>query len=314
MTKSVTTDLRVGGKTVAVSNLDKVLYPSTHFTKGNVIDYYIRISRYLLPHLKDRPLSLKRYPEGVEKQFFYEKRCPPYRPRWVNTIAVWSKGNQETIHFCAVNDLPSLVWAANLANLELHTYLMKRQDLSRPTCVVFDLDPGEGTTILDAARLALWTRRELDELGLKSFVKTSGSKGLQVYAPLNSVVDFDESKAFARAVAEHLERLHPGEVVSKMTKSLRRKKVFVDWSQNDAHKTTVCVYSLRGKREPMVSTPLKWAEVEAAVKKGAVHRLEFGPSEVLKRVGKFGDLFEPVLKLKQKLPKLPSHNGEKGQV
>ena len=219
--KSSGSELRIDGKPVRVSNLDKVLYPSVGFTKGEVIDYYIRISRYLLPHLKDRALSLKRYPNGVEKEFFYEKRCPPYRPKWVGTVDMWSKGNRETIHLCTVKDLASLVWAANLANLELHTYLFKRQKLSCPTVLVFDLDPGEGVNILDCARLALLLRGLFEKLKLKSFAKTSGSKGMQVYVPLNTPVTFEQTKQFARTIAEELTRQHPGKVTADMKKSLR---------------------------------------------------------------------------------------------
>jgi bifunctional non-homologous end joining protein LigD len=295
-------ELQIDGKTIPVSNLDKVLYPSCGFTKGEIIDYYIRISRFLLPHLKDRPLSLKRYPGGVEKEYFYEKRCPPYRPKWVKTIGMWSEGNQETIHFCAVDNLPSLVWAANLANLELHTYLCKRQKLTRPTVVAFDLDPGEGANVLNCASLAIVLRSLCKQLGLECFVKTSGSKGLQVYIPLNTDVTFDATKQFAKTIAEQLVKQFPAKVTADMKKSLRHGKVFVDWSQNDQHKTTVCVYSLRGKEQPTVSTPLKWSEVQSAIEGKSADELVFTSSTVLERTKRFGDLFAPVLTLKQKLP------------
>jgi bifunctional non-homologous end joining protein LigD len=284
-----------------VSNLDKIFYPSVNFTKGQVIDYYIRISPVLLPHLKDRPLTLKRYPDGVTGGFFYEKRCPPYRPDWVKTAPVWSDRHETEIHFCLVNDLPSLVWAANLGDLELHTFLAKAENVERPTMMVFDLDPGVPADIVSCARVGLWLHESLSDLKLKSFPKTSGSKGLQIYVPLNTPVTYDQTKALSHQLAEQLEREHPELVVSKMGKSLRSGKVFVDWSQNDRHKTTVCAYSLRAKEQPTVATPVEWDEVEAALKKKDAARLSFDSDEVLKRVEKSGDLFEPLLKLKQKL-------------
>ena len=295
--------LDVTGRQVPVSNLDKVFYPGVGFTKAQVIDYYIRISPVLLPHLKDRPLTLKRYPDGVTGGFFYEKRCPPYRPDWVKTAPVWSDRNDAEIHFCLANNLPSLVWAANLGDLELHTFLAKANDVERPTMMVFDLDPGAPADIVSCARVGLWLREKLDAVKLKSFPKTSGSKGLQIYVPLNTPVTYDQTKALSHRLAEELEQEHPEFVVSKMGKSLRAGKVFVDWSQNDRHKTTVCAYSLRAKEQPTVSTPVEWDEVEAALKKKDARRLSFLSDEVLKRVEKNGDLFEPLLKLKQRLPK-----------
>jgi len=292
----------VSGRQVPVSNLDKIFYPSVGFTKGQVIDYYIRISPVLLPHLKDRPLTLKRYPDGVKGGFFYEKRCPPYRPVWVQTAPVWSDRYQTDIHFCLVNDLPSLVWAANLGDLELHTFLAKADKVERPTMMVFDLDPGAPADILSCAQVGLWLRQSLNGLKLKSFPKTSGSKGLQIYVPLNTLATYDQTKALSHRLAEQLEREHPELVVSKMGKSLRSGRVFVDWSQNDRHKTTVCAYSLRAKERPTVSTPVEWDEVEAAFKKRDAALLSFISDEVLKRVEKNGDLFEPLLKLKQKVP------------
>ncbi|MEY2466542.1 MAG: bifunctional non-ous end joining protein LigD [Verrucomicrobiota bacterium] len=293
--------LNVGGRMVPVSRLDKIFYPQTGFTKGQVIDYYIRISSVLLPHLKDRPLTLKRYPDGVVGGFFYEKRCPPYRPDWVQTAPIWSEHHEQEIHYCLANDLPSIIWAANLGDLELHTFLSKASDVTRPTMMVFDLDPGAPANILQCAQVALWLKEKLKELNLQSFAKTSGSKGLQVYVPLNTPTTYDATKPLARSLAEQLEREHPELVVSKMAKNLRSGKVLVDWSQNDQHKTTVCVYSLRAKERPTVSTPVEWDEVEAALKKKDPARLSFTSDEVLKRVEKAGDLFEPVLKLKQKI-------------
>ncbi len=294
-------ELEVGGKRLKVSNLEKVLYPKAGFTKGQVIDYYIRISSVLLPHLEKRPLTLKRYPNGVEAEFFYEKKCPSHRPSWVNTARVWSEGNQADINFCLANDLPTLVWAANLADLELHTSLAKSPKIKSPTMVVFDLDPGVPANIVQCCQVGLWLRKIFKELKLECFPKTSGSKGLQIYVPLNTPTNYDITKIFAKNIAERLEREHPEMVVSKMAKALRAGKIFVDWSQNDDHKTTICVYSLRAKESPTVSTPVTWAEVESTSKKGDPTKLVFRSEDVLKRVKKHGDLFEPILKLKQRL-------------
>lgn len=296
------TELEVGGQRLRVSNLEKVFYPKVGFTKGQVIEYYIKISKVLLPHLKDRPITLKRYPNGVEKEFFYEKRCPSHRPEWVNTAPVWSEGNQDTIHFCMVNDLQTLVWAANLADLELHTYLCKYPKVENPTVMVFDLDPGEPANIIQCCEVGLLLKDLLEKDKLTSFAKTSGSKGLQLYVPLNSAVTFDQTKENSHALAELLEKTYPKLVVSKMAKALRKGKVFVDWSQNDNHKTTVCAYSLRAKERPTVSTPVTWEEVSSALKKKDPEKLVFTYDDVLKRVEKLGDLFAPVLKLKQRLP------------
>jgi len=296
------TELLVGGRRLPVSNLDKVFYPKTGFTKGQVIEYYIRIASVLLPHLKDRPLTLKRYPNGVEGQFFYEKRCPTFRPSWFKTAKIWSEGNQENINFCLANDLPSLVWAANLADLELHTSLARKQDPYRPTMMVFDLDPGPPANILECVQVAFWLKGILDDMGMQSFAKTTGSKGLQLYVPLNTRVTFDETKRLARALAEQLTREHPNEVVYDMKKALRKGKVLIDWSQNDDHKTTVCVYSLRARERPTVSTPVTWQELQKVSKSGKADQLVFDSEAVLRRVEKLGDLFQPVLTLKQKLP------------
>jgi bifunctional non-homologous end joining protein LigD len=296
-------ELVVEGKKLAVSNLNKVLYPKAGFTKGQVIDYYIRIAPVLLPHLRDRPLTMKRYPNGVEAEFFYEKNCPAHRPGWVKTAKVWSEGNNRIMHYCLAQDLPTLVWAANLADLELHTSLAKKKDVARPTVMVFDLDPGAPADIVQCCEVGLWLRNLLGEMKLKSFAKTSGSKGLQVYVPLNTSATFDETKDLSRALAQHLEREHPGLVTSNMSKALRKGKIFVDWSQNDEHKTTVCVYSLRAKEEPTVSTPVSWDEVENCLKKGKADLLKFRCDRTLERVQKMGDLFHPVEDFKQKLPK-----------
>jgi bifunctional non-homologous end joining protein LigD len=297
------TELIVADRKIQVSNLDKILYPKAAFTKGQVIDYYIRIAPVLLPHLKDRPLTMKRYPNGVEGEFFYEKNCPSHRPKWVRTAKVWSEGNQRTMDYCLVNDLPTLVWAANLADLELHTSLSRKNNIERPTVMVFDLDPGAPADIVQCCEVGLWLRELLSSMKLKSFAKTSGSKGLQVYVPLNTPVSYDDTKGLSRALAEHLEEAHLGRVTSNMSKALRKGKVFVDWSQNDEHKTTVCVYSLRAKEEPTVSSPVSWEEVENCLKKKKADLLKFRSEQALGRVAKLGDLFEPLEELKQKLPK-----------
>jgi len=301
---SVESQIRLGGKALTLSNLEKVFYPKTGFSKGQVIDYYIRISKWLLPHLRVRPLTLKRYPNGVDAPFFYEKRCPTFHPKWLKTAAIWSEGNSENINYCLINDLASLVWVANLADLELHTFLYRKQDPNRPTMIVFDLDPGPPADILDCVRVAFKLREIFDRLDLRSFPKTTGSKGLQVYVPLNTPISFDETKYFARELAETLTREHPNEIVYDMKKALRKGKVLVDWSQNDEHKTTVCVYSLRAKESPSVSTPVTWTELEKVRRSGKKEELEFDPETVLRRADKLGDLFAPLLTLKQKLPKL----------
>ena len=299
----------VAGKHLKLSNLDKVLYPEANFTKGQVIDYYVRIAPVLLPHLHGRPLTMKRYPNGVNGMFFYEKNCPSHRPDWVKTARVWSEGNNRWMDYCVFEDLPTLVWAANLADLELHTSLSMGKDIMRPSFLVFDLDPGPPANIVQCCQVGLWVRDIFAKLGLKSFPKTSGSKGLQIYVPLNTAVTYDDTKPFAHELARLLERQHPQLVVSDMKKTLRTNKVFVDWSQNDDHKTTVCVYSLRAKEHPTASTPVTWEEVEGCLEKGDASLLVFEADKVIERSKKFGDLFEPVLKLKQKLPRLQSLDG-----
>ena len=305
--------LDVHGTKVEVTNLDKIFYPKAGFTKGDVIDYYVRISSVLLPHLKNRPITLKRYPDGVEGIFFYEKQCPAHRPKWVKTTKV-AKSEGGQINYCVINDLPSLVWAANLADLELHTFLHKGPAILRPTAIAFDLDPGPPADIVLCCEVALWLKGLFEALKMVSFVKTSGSKGLQVYIPINSATTYDKTKAFSHAIAELLESQRPEMVVSKMQKNLRSGKVLVDRSQNDDHKTTVNVYSLRAKDYPAVSTPVSWEEVESVVRKRNAKQLSFEAKEVLKRVEEMGDLFSPVLTLKQKLPSLSviQHLGAKG--
>jgi bifunctional non-homologous end joining protein LigD len=299
------TKLNLDGVEVGVSNLSKIFYPRTGFTKGEVIDYYIRVSPFLLPHLKNRPITLKRYPNGVEGLFFYEKQCPPSRPQWVKTTKVEKLDGGE-INYCVINDLPALAWAANLADLELHTFLHKAPTIQRPTALAFDLDPGPPADVLTCCQVALHLKGVFDFLKLKSFPKTSGSKGMQIYLPLNTEVDYARTKAFAREVAQLMEQHFPDLVLSRMEKALRKEKVFMDWSQNDDNKTTINVYSLRAKEHPTVSTPVTWKEVEAAVKEKDANNLVFEARDVLKRVEKLGDLFAPVVTLKQKLPAIRS--------
>jgi bifunctional non-homologous end joining protein LigD len=295
-------EVDVEGRRLRLSNLEKVLYPEAHYTKAQVIDYYTRIAPALVPHLKDRPLTLKRYPEGVHHSFFYEKECPSHRPAWVQTAPVWSNGNGRNVNYCLVNDLPSLVWVANLADIELHTSLSLRVDIERPTAVVFDLDPGPGADIIDCARVALRLRALFEKLELTCLVKTSGSKGLQLYIPLNTPTSYDTTKPFAHRIALQMESKYPREIVSNMKKSLRESRVLIDWSQNDARKTTVCVYSLRAKPHPQVSTPLHWHEVEVLSEHKDKTRVEFSPEDVIARVNKSGDLFSPLLTIRQTIP------------
>jgi len=297
--------IEIDGKHLSLTNLDKVLYPVTGFTKGQVIDYYARIAPVLIPHLKDRPLTLKRYPEGVDKEYFFEKNATKHRPDWVRTAPIWSEGNQRNVNYILCNDLPTLIWIANLASIELHPSLSLAKNIMRPTMMVFDLDPGPPANIVQCCQVGVWLQEIFEHFGLQSFPKTSGSKGLQVYVPLNTPTTYDVTKPFAHALARLLENDHRELVVSDMKKHLRVGKVLVDWSQNDEHKTTVSVYSLRALEQPTVSTPVKWEEVEQALKKHESGLLVFEAEQVLDRVKKMGDLFEPALTLKQKLPDLP---------
>jgi bifunctional non-homologous end joining protein LigD len=285
-----------------LSNLGKVLYPKAGFTKGELIDWYARISEVLLPHLRGRPLTLKRYPEGVEGKHFYEKRCPKHRPEWVRTAKVWSDRHEEEIEYCVVEDVATLVWAANLADIELHASLSRAEEMERPTAMVFDLDPGPPADVLDCAQVAVWLHGMFEQLGLSCYPKTSGSKGMQLYVPLNSEVTYEQTKPFAKAVAETLEQRFGDRAVSQMSKAKRPGKVLIDWSQNDRHKTTVCVYSLRAKEQPTVSTPLEWGEVEAALAGGEAQALVFDHAAVLERVAAKGDLFAALLSEEQELP------------
>ena len=303
------TAVEIEGRELSLSNLDKVLYPEVGFTKAEVIDYYRRIAPVMVPHLTGRPITLKRYPDGVEGQFFFEKNCPSHRPPWFRTVEIESYGRRsgrnrpERIGYCLIESAAHLVWTANMAALELHPGLQTDDDLGRPTLVVFDLDPGAPADELTCATVALHIRALLHDLGLESAVKTSGSKGLQLYVPLNTPeVGFDDTRDFALAIGQVLERNHPDLVTTNMGKEHRPGRVFVDWSQNTFSKTTIAVYSLRARPRPMVSTPLAWDEVEQAVDDGDVERLRFDATEVLARVAAGGDRFEVVLSARQRLP------------
>jgi bifunctional non-homologous end joining protein LigD len=291
----------VEGRELTLSNLAKVLYPAEDFTKRDVIDYYAAVAPVLLPHLQGRALTVTRYPDGVDGKAFFQKQSPAHRPSWVRTVPVPSE-RRKVIDFTLADDLPTLVWLANLAALELHAPLARAPALGRPTAVVFDLDPGPPATIVECCQVALWLHGMFERLGLASFAKTSGSKGLQVYVPLNSDVTYAQTKSFAREVAILVEQAEPALAVSRMTKALRAGKVLIDWSQNDEHKTTVCVYSLRAREHPTVSTPLEWDELRATLKSADPGGLSFDAAAVLGRVSEHGDLFAPVLSLVQALP------------
>jgi bifunctional non-homologous end joining protein LigD len=294
--------VEIEGHELKLTNLDKVLYPKAGFTKRQVIDYYARLAPTLAPHLAGRPLTLKRYPDGVEGKHFFEKRCPSHRPDWVETAEVPSERKGQ-IRFCLIGDLPGLIWLANLADLELHPSLSKADDLDHPTALAFDLDPGPGTDLLDCCQVGLWINGMLENLGIRCFPKVSGKKGLHVFAPLNGTASYQEAKPFARKVAETLEQRFPDQVTANMAKSRRRSRVLVDWNQNDRHRTTVSVYSLRATEVPRVSVPLAWDELSAACEEGDCTSLAFGPEEALARIDEHGDLFGPLLSLVQKLPR-----------
>ncbi|MDQ1445318.1 MAG: bifunctional non-ous end joining protein LigD [Acidimicrobiaceae bacterium] len=295
----------VEGRQLSLSNLDKVLYPKAGFTKGQVIAYYQRIAPALLTHLAGRPLTLKRYPNGVEGHFFYEKRCPSYRPEWMRTAEIWSDRNKGIVNYCVVDDLAALVWVANTASLELHPSLSKCDDMPSPTVVAFDLDPGAPADMVDCARIGLRLRDLFEHMGLESFPKTSGSKGLQIYVPINTPTTYEGgTKDFALAVAQLFEKQFPDEVVHQMAKALRPGKVLIDWSQNDEYKTTVSVYSLRARERPTVSTPITWDEVSDVAERGDPDLVRFEADDVVARFEQRGDLFAPVATLQQELPTL----------
>ncbi|HWW68246.1 MAG TPA: non-homologous end-joining DNA ligase [Solirubrobacterales bacterium] len=299
--------VEVEGRELKLTNLDKVLYPEAGFTKGEMVDYYAKVAPAMVPHLAGRALTLRRFPEGVDDTdaAFFEKRCPKHRPEWVKTATVLAGPRAGDIDFCVCEDLPTLVWMAQLAAIELHPSLSLAEEPDRPTVLAFDLDPGPPADILDCCRVALRLREMFGHFEVECFPKTSGSKGLQVYVPLNNdEITYDETKPFARAIAQLLEKQTPDLVVSKMKKVERRGKVFVDWSQNHRRKTTIAVYSLRARERPTVSTPVGWDEVERATEREDTESLVFEGSDVLKRIEREGDLFAPVLELTQELPEL----------
>jgi bifunctional non-homologous end joining protein LigD len=294
----------MAGRRLSLSNLEKDLYPSYGFTKAQILEYYRGIAQFILPHLKDRALTLKRYPEGVEKHFFFEKRCPSHRPAWVKTAEI-PQDDGERMTVCLVNDLETLIWAENLASVELHVPLAKADSPETPDSMVFDLDPGDHASILECAQVALILRDLLSRMGLANYVKTSGKKGLHVYVPLNcKETTFADTKTFSKAVAGIMQKHYPDLVTAKMAKKNRNEKVFINWSQNDASKTMICVYSLRAREKPFVSFPLEWKELENLARLGDPERLQVGYSEALGRAEKKGDLFREVLVKEQKLPHL----------
>ncbi len=294
-------EVRIADRTLKLTNLDKVLYPKVGFTKRDVIEYFVHVAPALLAHLAGRPLTRVRFPNGVDDKSFFEKQCPSHRPEWVKVAPI--ELSKKIVEFCLCEDLPTLVWLGNLAALELHTSLARAVPIERPTMMVFDLDPGPPATIVECCRVALLLHGMFEGIGLKAFPKTSGSKGMQVYVPLNvPSATYAQTKGFSRAVAETLEAAEPALVVSRMAKALRGGKVFIDYSQNDEHKTTVCAYSLRARERPTVSTPITWEEVRACHKGGDPQDLVFDAGQVIARVAEHGDLFAPVLSLVQEVP------------
>lgn len=296
-------EVNVEGRALSLTNLDKVLYHETGTTKGEVVDYYARMAPTLLTHLGDRAITMKRYPNGPAGTSFYEKNCPKHRPEWMRTWDI--TGEDGVISYCRFDSLAAITWAANLAALELHTPMARGTDPDSPTMVVFDLDPGAPAALLDCAEVALWLRHVLADLGLELVVKTSGSKGLQAYLPLNTPTTYGQTAGFSKTVAEALEAAHADRIVSQQRKSMRTGKVLVDWSQNSRHKTTVSVYSLRARDRPTVSTPVTWEEVEAALGANDPALLTFEMGQVLDRLEAHGDLFAPAATLQQRLPLLP---------
>jgi bifunctional non-homologous end joining protein LigD len=296
------TEIELDGRTVRLTNLDKLMYPAAGWTKAHVIDYYVRVAAALLPHVARRPLTLRPFPHGVHGPSRFKKCCPDNRPPWVHVAPVWSSGRGEHLEFCVIDDLPSLVWSANYANLELHPALARAEALDHPTVVAFDLDPGPPAGLLEAARVALLVRTALEGVGLRGWAKTSGGKGLQVMVPLNGEDRYEHTKAFARTVAEVLAREEPGLVIASVARAERAGRVLVDWGQNDRHRSIVAPYSLRARERPTVSTPVTWDEVAAAVDAGDPEALVFGPEAVFERLDRHGDLFAPVQTERQALP------------
>jgi bifunctional non-homologous end joining protein LigD len=302
-----TRQVEVDGKELRLTNLDKVLYPESGFTKGEMVDYYAKVAPAIVPHLSGRAVTLRRFPEGVDDldAAFFEKRCPKHRPKWVKTTRVKAGPQAGNIDFCVCDGRPTLVWMAQLAAIELHPSLSLGRKHSQPTVLAFDLDPGPPADIVDCSRVALRLREVLAQLDLECFAKTSGSKGMQLYVPLNTKTSYEETRPFAQALAQLIAKQSPEDVLAKMGKKTDRSgKVLIDWYQNNERKTTISVYSLRAREHPTVSTPVTWEEVEKAAESGDGSGLVFEAGDVLERIEKHGDLFAPVLELKQKLPQL----------
>jgi bifunctional non-homologous end joining protein LigD len=312
--------VEIAGRQVRLSNVAKVYYPATGTTKGEVLDYYARIAAVLLPHFRDRAVTLVRYPDGVDGKHFYEKNCPSHRPPWVGTTSVPrggdgrrsrsrsnnSSSNADTIDFCLLVDEAALLWAVNLGAIELHPYLHRADDIDRPTHMVFDLDPGPDRGLRDCARLALQLRDTLDELGLACVAKASGGKGVHLSVPLNGSATYEQTKPFALAIAQVLEQRDPESCTSSMSKAKRGGRVFIDWSQNTQSKTTAGVYSLRAGDRPRVSMPLTWDDIATIGRSRRKEPIDLSPAAALARVERDGDLWADVLTRKQPLPHVES--------
>lgn len=270
-----------------------MFWPANGFTKGELVAYYEAVAPVMVPHLTGRPITLRRWPDGVEGQTFFQKRAPKHRPAWMDTVRLGE------VDYLRVDEPAALAWAANSGAIEVHPGLARSPQLDLPTALVLDLDPGEGCDVITCCRLALLLRQYLEGAGLEAWPKTSGSKGLQMYVPLNSSTPFADSRSFAEALARVAESEHPDLVTSTVKRSERRKKVLIDWAQNAPARTTVAAYSVRARVTPTVSTPLTWDEVESAE---SVEDLTFDPAAVLERVGRQGDLMAPVLSQQQSLP------------
>lgn len=296
-------EIELEGHILKLTNLDRVLYPDSGFTKGDLIDYYAAVAPVLLPHLRDRPLSMRRFPEGVASEGFWEKQCPEHRPDWVETATIKSESSPRgKVDYCLVNNLPTLIWIANLGCIELHLSLAVARRRKTPGFMVFDLDPGKPAGLLDCVEIALLIHDTLEGQGLCSLAKVSGSKGIQVYVPLNYRVSYDRTGGFAHSLARAFESEMPEQVVSKMRKKLREGKVLIDWSQNSEHKTTVAVYSMRARPEPSISAPVGWETLGDALEKSDPSALRFRPERVTEALAEADDPFATVLTKRQKLP------------
>ena len=287
--------VEVDGRVLQVSSLDRVLWPATGTTKAELLEHYLRVAPVLLPHLADRPVTLHRYPDGVEGRHFFQTRTPPH-PDWVRTVTLSYPRTGKTFEAPVVEDVASLVWAVNLSTIELHPFLMTAGDLATPTALVLDLDPGPPAGLVEACDVALLVRAELDARGLRSWPKWSGGKGLHVHVPLTGA-SWEATKAWARHLARELTARHPGLVVDRMTRALRAGKVLVDWSQNDPGKSTVAPWSARGWQRPTVAAPVTWEDVESR----EPHRLVTLLHDVPARLETHGHLFDEVVGVRQHL-------------